>query len=208
MAKRNNLMNEIENNLQKADNFNQVIQPTGKLKRDENEALQYMQHQRAQTQAELEMQKRLKMMEEIEANPEKGDKFNRIVKPSDLKNNEAEAMAYMKDAKKTAQVDLAMEQRLKMMEEVEAHPEKGDDFNRIVKPTDLKNNEAEAIQFMKQSKVEAQTDLAMQKRLDMMNQIEADPEGDNDPTSKVKHPWADAAKPKSSMQSLQTRLGK
>ena len=84
MAKRNNLMNEIENNLQKADNFNQVIQPTGKLKRDENEALQYMQHQRAQTQAELEMQKRLKMMEEIEANPEKGDKFNRIVKPSDL----------------------------------------------------------------------------------------------------------------------------
>ena len=54
-------------------------------------------------------------------------------------------MAYMKDAKKTAQVDLAMEQRLKMMEEVEAHPEKGDDFNRIVKPTDLKNNEAEAI---------------------------------------------------------------
>ena len=51
----------------------------------------------------------------------------------------------MKDAKKTAQVDLAMEQRLKMMEEIEADPEKGDNYYTAIKPSDLKDDEDEAL---------------------------------------------------------------
>ena len=77
-------------------------------------------------------------MEDIEGDPEKGDEFNRIVKPSDLKNDEAEAMAFMNDAKKEAQVDLAMQKRLQMMEGVEEDPENFDVENKQTKPTQKK----------------------------------------------------------------------
>ena len=42
-------------------------------------------------------------------------------------------------------VDLAMQQRLKMMEQIEADPEKVDGYDSPIKPQDLKSDEDEAL---------------------------------------------------------------
>ena len=50
-----------------------------------------------------------------------------------------------------------------MMEEIEADPEKGDNYYTAMKPADLKDDEDEALQDMMQLKAQVRGDLAMQK---------------------------------------------
>ena len=97
-----------------------------------------MKRQRTLKKAELDAKKRNSLLDQNEV------KFNRVYRE--------------------AKVDLAMEQRLKMMEEIEADPEKGDGFDSPIKPADLKDDEDEALQDMLQLKAEVKGDLAMQKR--------------------------------------------
>ena len=87
-------------------------------------------------------------MEDIEDDPEEDGDFFQIQKPTAQPNNQREVIKAALQLDAQAKADLELQKRLKMMEEIEGDPEKGDEFNRIVKPSDLKNDEAEAMAFM------------------------------------------------------------
>ena len=56
--------------------------------------------------------------------------------------------------------DKALQERMALMDQIEANPEENDQFVRIVEPSSFRDGEAEAMADIKQARVDAQAELA------------------------------------------------
>ena len=146
------VIDAVEARPDKLDEFDGMV--SGKQLRDgEAEATADMNRVRgvvddSETDPAIEkaLQDRLALMEAIEDQPEKIDRFGRVAQPS--KEHEDE-------------IEKALQARMALMEQIEARPEEVDRFGRVAQPSDGSSS---------------QVDKALQDRMALMESIEGEPE--------------------------------